>query len=293
MKKVLVFGGTRFFGKQLVKNLIKEGYDVTIATRGIKLDSFEDKVKRISVDREDRKFMKEVFKNKNYDIVFDNICYSPNSAQIACDIFNDRIQKYIFTSTMSVYEYGENMKEEEVNTLNYEIKYGEKEEFDYGEGKRQAEAVFFQKAKFPVVAVRFPFVIGLDDYTKRLFFYPENIFKGNEMLINNLYGKMSVITSKEAAKFLLWSAKSEFTGPINCNNNGDMIIKDVIHISESKLGKKAIIANNEESCSNKSPFNGVNKFSLDNSYAKKLGFVFEDTNKVLNEIIEGYAEELK
>ena len=293
MKKVLVFGGTRFFGKQLVKELIKEGYDVTIATRGIKLDPFEDKVKRISVDREDRKFMERVFKNKSYDIVFDNICYSPNSAQITCDIFEGKIEKYIFTSTMSVYNYGKNMKEEEVNTLNYEIKYGEKEDFDYGEGKRQAEAVFFQKSSFPVVAVRFPFVIGPDDYTKRLFFYPENIFKGNKMLVNNLDGQMSVITSREAAKFLLWASQSEFEGPINCNNNGNMVIRDVLCLCESKLGKKAIFTNDEKNCSNTSPFNGVDEFSIDNSHAKKLGFVFEDTDKVLNEIIEGYAEELK
>lgn len=293
MKKVLVFGGTRFFGKQLVKDLVREGYDVTIATRGIKLDPFEDKVKRISVDREDRKFMEKVFKNKSYDIVFDNICYSPNSAQITCDIFNGKIEKYIFTSTMSVYGYGHNMKESDVDTLDYEIRYGEKEDFDYGEGKRQAEAVFFQKATFPVVAVRFPFVIGPDDYTKRLFFYPENIFKANEMLINNLDGKMSVITSREAAKFLLWSSNCEFVGPINCNNNGPMIIKDMIRICENKLNKKAILTNNSEECTNNSPFNGVTEFSLDNSYARQLGFVFRDTTDVLNEIIEGYVTELK
>lgn len=293
MKKVLIFGGTRFFGKQLVKELIKEGYDVTIATRGIKLDPFEDSVKRISVDREDRKFMERVFKNKSYDIIFDNICYSPNSAQITCDIFNGKIEKYIFTSTMSVYGYGSNMKEDMVNTLNYEIKYGEKEDFDYGEGKRQAEAVFFQKATFPVVAVRFPFVIGPDDYTKRLFFYPENIFKGNEMLINNLDGKMSVITSEEAAKFLLWSAQSKFTGPINCNDNGNMIIRDILYICENKLGKKAIFTKDEESCANNSPFNNVNEFSLDNNLAKTLGFVFKNTNDILHEIIEGYIEQLK
>ncbi|MBU5482690.1 hypothetical protein KQI86_00040 [Clostridium sp. MSJ-11] len=32
MSKVLVFGGTRFFGKDLVKTLIDNEYDVTIAT---------------------------------------------------------------------------------------------------------------------------------------------------------------------------------------------------------------------------------------------------------------------
>ena len=34
MKKILVLGGTRFFGRKLVERLLKEGHDVTIMTRG-------------------------------------------------------------------------------------------------------------------------------------------------------------------------------------------------------------------------------------------------------------------
>ena len=40
VKKVLVLGGTRFFGKHLVEALLQAGHDVTIATRGITEDSF-------------------------------------------------------------------------------------------------------------------------------------------------------------------------------------------------------------------------------------------------------------
>ncbi len=39
VKRVLVLGGTRFFGKHLVAALLQAGYDVTIATRGITEDS--------------------------------------------------------------------------------------------------------------------------------------------------------------------------------------------------------------------------------------------------------------
>ena len=53
MSKILVFGGTRFFGKELIKELIINGHDITIATRGIRKDNFGDKVKRILVDKRD------------------------------------------------------------------------------------------------------------------------------------------------------------------------------------------------------------------------------------------------
>ncbi|MDD3224541.1 MAG: NAD-dependent epimerase/dehydratase family protein [Clostridium sp.] len=51
--KVLVLGGTRFFGVHMVENLIKKGHQVTIATRGNKKDNFGAKVKRIIVDHTD------------------------------------------------------------------------------------------------------------------------------------------------------------------------------------------------------------------------------------------------
>jgi nucleoside-diphosphate-sugar epimerase len=48
----------------------------------------------------------------------------------------------------------------------------------YAEGKRMAEAVLFQKASFPVVSVRFPIILGPDDYSKRLRFQVRRISSG-------------------------------------------------------------------------------------------------------------------
>lgn len=44
--KILVIGGTRFFGIHMVNELLEKGHDVTIATRGISSDEYGDKVKR-------------------------------------------------------------------------------------------------------------------------------------------------------------------------------------------------------------------------------------------------------
>lgn len=38
--KILVIGGTRFFGIHMVEELLKAGHDITIATRGRASDSF-------------------------------------------------------------------------------------------------------------------------------------------------------------------------------------------------------------------------------------------------------------
>ena len=50
-KKILVIGGTRFFGIPMVHRLLAEGHHVTIATRGRSGDDFGDSVERIIMDR--------------------------------------------------------------------------------------------------------------------------------------------------------------------------------------------------------------------------------------------------
>ena len=49
--KILVIGGTRFFGIPMVNELLSKGHDITIATRGNNSDSYGDKVNRIILER--------------------------------------------------------------------------------------------------------------------------------------------------------------------------------------------------------------------------------------------------
>lgn len=47
---ILVLGGTGFFGKHLVWELLHRGHEVTIATRGRTPDDFGDRDRRLIVD---------------------------------------------------------------------------------------------------------------------------------------------------------------------------------------------------------------------------------------------------
>lgn len=235
--KILVFGGTRFFGKKLVERLISEGHDVTIGTRGKTEDHFGDAVKRVVLNRESRDALFQLAKEE-WDVIYDNICFSPKEALYAVDAFKGKVKRYIYTSSLSVYsQKGRALVEDDFNPKHYEIVIGDKEDFDYGEGKRLAEAVFFQKASFPVVAVRFPIVLGLDDYTKRLHFHIEHIKNHQEIGISNGQAEIGFITSDEAAQFLAWvGVESDVTGPINAASNGTYALNGFIKMLEAKTG---------------------------------------------------------
>lgn len=62
--KILVIGGTRFFGIHMVKELLAKGHEVTIATRGQSSDAYGDRVKRLVLDRTDEESMRKAFSRK-------------------------------------------------------------------------------------------------------------------------------------------------------------------------------------------------------------------------------------
>ena len=80
--KVLVLGGTRFFGIHLVDELLKSNCDVTIATRGLTSDSFGNKVERIRLDRHDELSIINNLSDKYFDVIYDNLAYCSNDIEI-------------------------------------------------------------------------------------------------------------------------------------------------------------------------------------------------------------------
>jgi hypothetical protein len=117
-----------------------------------------------------------------------------------------------------------------------------------------AEAVFMQQATFPVAAVRFPIVLGTDDYTKRLHFHIEHVREGKEIGIPNSAALISFIRSDEAADFLLWLAHSHLTSPVNACSDGTVRIGDIISTIEQATGKRAVVKEktaDEHSCKSK------------------------------------------
>ncbi|KFN04163.1 NAD dependent epimerase/dehydratase family protein [Bacillus clarus] len=290
MKKVLVLGGTRFFGKRLIEILLQDGHDVTIATRGFTEDPFGNSVKRIIVDREDERLLEERLGGVSYDVVYDNLCYISNTAKTICKVLRGKVKKYIMTSSMAVYEPSLSLREEDFNPYQYSIVYGDRKDFSYSEGKRLAEAVLFQHAMFPVIAVRFPVVIGENDYTKRLQFYVENVVKQVPMSVDHLDEKMSFVYEKEAGEFLAWCSQENIDGPINASSNGEISIREVINFVERNVGMKAII---QEEGDNIAPYNGMANCTINNRKAKELGFPFKNLEVEIQGVLHHYIDILK
>lgn len=275
MTNVLVLGGTRFFGKNLVELLLKEQIKVTLLTRGKTEDEFGDQVQRLVVDREDAVALEKAIGDQQYDVVYDNICFTPQQAREAVSIFQNKAKRYILTSSLSVYDFGTGIcHESDVDTHHYTIDADPEAELSYGEGKRQAEAVFFQQADFPVATVRFPIVLGPNDYTKRLHFHVERVLSGKVIGISNLEAQMNFIHEQEAAEFLFWlGISSELTGPVNARSDGEVSLRELVEWIEQGTEQQAIIQS-ETDDEAQSPFGVPDSWIMDTSKAKQDGFQF-------------------
>ncbi len=288
MSNVLVFGGTRYFGRRLVSQLLDNGDHVTIATRGRSKDDFGNRVERLTVDRSSRTEMTRVFSaTGNWDVVYDNICYTPQDAQIAVDLFTDKVGHWVYTSSMSVYKRHGGLLETDFDPVDYAYDLSS-EGLDYGEAKRQAEAAFAQNPAFRSSAVRFPIVLGEDDYTRRLHFHVEHVQQKHAIGFPTLDAKISFISSAEAANFLFWLGRTNPAGQVNACSNGTISLQDLVKLIENETGEKAIIekdGDNEYS----SPFGIEQDWTLSNEKALALGFRFGNLSDWLPTLVHNIA----
>lgn len=291
---ILVLGGTRFFGKKLVELCLQNGHNVTILTRGQSGNPFDTKVKQLIVNRDDGDSLSQALSSTTWDIVYDNICYSPNEAHKICKILEGKTKKLVFTSTLSTYEIDGTVKtEEDFNPYDYEVRMGNRDDFSYGEGKRQAEAVLFKEATFPVVAVRFPIVMGENDYTRRLHFHVERILQEQPISLPNIEAKMSFITDDEAAAFLYFAGITPIEGPYNATATGAFSLKDLLGLIEETTGKHAkisLVGGDEKS---QSPYGIPADWYMSTTKAEAAGFTFSQLHDWLPTLMKKIVKELQ
>lgn len=280
--KILVLGGTRFFGIRMVQDLLKTGHEVTIGTRGLSKDPFGKQVKRITLDRSNGESLKQALQGKRFDLVIDKIAYCSNDIKRLLDFID--CQKYIYMSTTAVYVPQKmNLVEEDFDPLAMDLVWCERKDFPYGQVKMQAEAALTQKySEQKYIAVRYPVVLGKDDYTRRLLFYAEHVARSIPMYIDNLDAQMSFIRSDEAGAFMAFLADKDFCGAVNGASKGTVSLRQIIEFLEKKTGKKALLSADGEAA----PYNGESEFSVNTDKAKALGFEFSDVNDWIYDLLE-------
>ncbi len=281
---ILILGGNRFFGNKLAQKLVANGDDVTLLNRGNTDDQLGNSVQRICCDRGDAKKLSQALEGKSYDVVYDQICYDYNTAKQACEVFKNKTDRYIFTSSQSVYEPGQAIKEKSFDPKTHKIDKEETSESSYAEAKRQAEVGFEKFAPFDICSIRFPIVVGHDDYTKRFDFHRDRIKSGEPIYFPNKEARISFVTSDFAGEVLFKLARLDFTGPLNVASPSPIKLSRFVEIIENHFGKNCVYAS-EANETNHSPYGISKDWYMNCDRLKDLGLIGEEIETWLPEML--------
>ncbi|WTB80287.1 NAD-dependent epimerase/dehydratase family protein [Streptomyces cellulosae] len=290
MQRVCVIGGSRYFGKLLVQRLRAEGHRVTVLNRGS--SSPPDGVEHLVVDRDDERALTEALASRSFDVVVDQVCYTPVQAAIAVRAFEGRTQRYVMTSTIEVYDPltaalpafppGAPVPEEAVDPASWQVDMDASWhdaaylEAHYAEGKRQAEAVLTRHAAFAFASVRSAHVLGggAQDFTGRLAHYVEHIAQGKPLAVHPTVLPTVFVHAEELAGLLQWAATaSDFTGPLNACSDDPVDVRQLCSVIAAQAGQEPIYRVTRPG-EDASPFSFDRHYAMSNFRAGSLGFTF-------------------
>ena len=159
--RILVSGGNRYIGLELVRELATAGHDVTV------INSHEVNlprgVQRIHADRRvDGVFTAALTdKRDDFDVFFDNTAFTPADVLPMVELFQGRLQHYVFPSSQAVY------RRSYVLPISEEFRRHDPRDEDrrkaYGVGKVQCEDLLLEAWRqhgFPATCLRVGHTMG-------------------------------------------------------------------------------------------------------------------------------------
>lgn len=299
-KNILVIGGTRYFGKLLVHGLLQAGHRVTLATRGHAADGWGERVRRIRVDRRDAAAMRCAFAGgEDYDLVYDQMCYSPMDAAISAWVFTGRVQRYVMASTIEVYRsmvglqnrpFAEADWDASQETIDMDYPWHDPAlaEESYARGKRQAEAYLYRHSGLPVVTVRIGHVLGgPEDFTGRLAHYVDLARSHTPLRYTSDAGASSFLYPQAISDFLVWVGGQDFVGPVNAACSGALSAPELHRRVGEALELPVYTAVDTRPLQGVglSPFDYPAPYTMDTRRARALGYHFGHLDEGLADLV--------
>jgi 2'-hydroxyisoflavone reductase len=222
--KALVLGGTRFLGRHLVDSLRAAGHEVTLLNRGRSDPSAYPELEQLHGDRDPRlgDGLAQL-QGREWDVAFDLCGYVPRVVRAACDALAGRVGRYVFVSSISVYDgFAAPGLDERAPLAALADPATEEVMAHYGALKaaceREVTAVFGAAA----LNVRPGLIVGPFDPTGRFTYWPLRIARGGDVLAPapSTY-PVQFIDARDLAQWMLQAALRGAQGAFNVTGPAD------------------------------------------------------------------------
>ncbi|NJL87345.1 MAG: NAD-dependent epimerase/dehydratase family protein [Leptolyngbyaceae cyanobacterium SM1_1_3] len=151
--RILVMGGTRFIGVYLTQILVEQGHEVVLFNRGNQ-PAPVDGIEQIQGDRKDITQLKAKLADAYFDVVFDNNGRELSDTQPLVEIFQDKLQHFVYVSSAGVYQKSEQMPHIEGDAVDPNSRH---------KGKFATEA-YLKAQGVPFTSVRPVYIYGPQNY---------------------------------------------------------------------------------------------------------------------------------
>ena len=210
---ILVLGGTSFLGRAVVVEALAAGHRITLFNRGITNPGLFPGVERRVGDRASDV---SALAHGRWDAVIDVAAYHPDAVRRSTDVLADRVDHYVFVSTLSVYadhRTTESQAEDaRLSDLDTAGDPGER----YGAHKAAGERTVTRTFAGRATIARAGLIVGPHDRTDRFVYWPRRLAEGGRILApGQPDDPLQFIDVRDLAGWLVRAATTGLRGTFN------------------------------------------------------------------------------
>lgn len=184
--EILVLGGTGFLGPHEINYALARGHRVTMFNRGSNPGMYGDAVEEITGNRDPDVDggLSALQGDRVWDVVVDNSGYVPRHVRASAELLKGRCRRYIYVSTVSVYDFDvasvfpESAKLADLADPSVEEVTGE----TYGPLKAECDRIVQNVLGKACTVVRPTYVVGPGDHTDRFTYWVDRVHRGGDVL---------------------------------------------------------------------------------------------------------------
>jgi 2'-hydroxyisoflavone reductase len=218
--KILFLGGTGFLGPHQINYALARGHEVSMFNRGSNAGMYGDQVEEIIGNRDNNTDAGlSAFKNdRSWDVIVDNSGYVPRHVRDSAELFKGRCKRYIYISTVAVYDFEsgndfpENARLATLDDPSIETVTGE----TYGPLKAECDRIVREVYGDACTVVRPIYIVGPGDHTDRFTYYVAQVDKGGDVLAPGLPdNEVQWVDARDLCPWIVTLAENDTPGVFN------------------------------------------------------------------------------
>ncbi|MGK9149080.1 reductase [Plantibacter flavus] len=239
--RVLVLGGTEFVGRAVVDEAVAAGWEVTVFNRGTSRAAPAGGVRVLHGDRTLPGGL-DALRVGTWDVVVDTWSWAPTAVRETAVLLADRVARYVYVSSRSVYRYPTAAGAAEDAGL-VDGAATDRVFDDYARAKRGGELAAIEGFGDRAVLARAGLILGPHENIGRLPWWLGRIAEGGEVLAPGAAtDPIQYIDARDLAAFLLTAGSIGASGPFNVvGERGAVSLGDLLEACIAATGSDATL----------------------------------------------------